>query len=197
MTVPKFLLWLDFETSSLPVHNDYSHVHILEVGAILTDMGLARFGGYHEVIQMTEPARAQLLLNDYIRNLHKESGLLADSVKSIVSVREAEDELLTLLQEAEIKPGEVSLAGSGVAAFDHNVIKEHMPRLAAYLTYFSYDIGTFHRMFKILYPHKDLINPSSSSFGANKLHRAWADVVAHYELAKEYMDAMTQHFEQS
>lgn len=183
----KALLWLDLETSSLPKGNDYSKVHILEVGAILTDLSLNKIEGYTEVVAMNDDIANSLRENDVVREMHKNSGLIQDSLQSEFTVQDIEGDLLSLLDDHDIDVQEVALAGSGVTAFDHPVIKEHMPLLAKALTYYSYDIGNFRRMFKTMAP-RDIVNPALNKHGGDKAHRAMADIEDHLLEAQYYRD---------
>ncbi len=183
------LLWIDLETTALPKGNDYSDVHILEVGAILTDLSLNKIEGYTEVVGMNQAIADSLRGNDYVRNMHKESGLIQDSIQSNITLADIEHELLGLLDDHNVEVGRVALAGSGVTAFDFNVIKEHMPTLAEALVYFSYDIGIFRRMWKSLAP-RDIVNPSLNKHGDEKVHRAMADIEDHLDEAKNYQAAI-------
>jgi len=186
----RHLLWCDLETSSLPKKNDYSGVHILEVGVILTDMSLNKLGGYSEVIKMTDEAADSLRKTPGVLEMHKSSGLLKDCVNATMTVPDVESEILALLDDNNVEVQAVALAGSGVTAFDHPVIKEHMPLLAEALTYFSYDIGSFRRMFKLVSGGTPIVNPSNHSYGPTKKHRAMEDIKAHLEEAEEYMEAV-------
>lgn len=185
----KYLLWIDLETTGLPKGNDYSGIHILEVGAILTDLNLNKMDGYTEVIGMTQEAAEAIRSNDIVREMHKTSGLLVESVESQFTLDEAEASLVDMLTEHGIKKGEVAIAGSGVTAYDFPIIKEKMPLLANMLTYYSYDIGIFRRMFKAVAP-RDVVDPGKHRYGDAKVHRAMSDIEDHLGEAKDYQTAL-------
>lgn len=178
------LLWCDLETTTLPVGNDYSGVHVLEVAFILTDFDLEPYEGYQESIKMTRAAADSLRANDYTKKMHTENGLIKDCIASTVTLAEAEAEVIRMIEEkTTFEPGEIMLAGSGIAAFDRPVIKHWMPKLDRWLAYYPFDIGVDRRVTKIL-AGKDVINIPNESYGDTKAHRAWADVQAHLEEAK-------------
>lgn len=180
------LLWVDLETTSLPVGNDFSGVHILEVAFILTDFDLKMYDGYYEAIKMTRPAADALKANDYTREMHTKNGLIKDCIASQVTLAEAEQNVLQMMREkTSFDKGEFLLAGSGSAAFDRPAIKEHMRELDSWLAYYPFDIGVDRRVTKIL-AGQDVINipADSAGFGDAKLHRAWNDVQAHIEEAR-------------
>lgn len=187
--IPKHLLWIDLETTALPEGNDYSKVFILEVGVILTDLNLNKLAGYQEVVKMTDEMSAALKDNPGVLELHRGTGLIKDSIESKYSVRDVQQEILELMDEFGAIPGEVAIAGSGVTAFDMPVLKEHMPGLASGLMFYSYDVGVFRRVFKALAP-RDIVNPTGFKYGANKVHRAFADIEDHLNEAKAYQEAL-------
>ncbi len=184
MKYAQCLLWCDLETTTLPIGNDYSGVHILEVAFIITDFDLKPYAGYHESIKMTKAAADSLRANDYTRKMHTENGLIKDCLASTTTLGMAEEEVISLIKEwTSFDKGEIMLAGSGNAAFDRPVIKEHMKELDSWLAYYPFDIGVDRRVGKIL-AGKDVINVPNESYGDAKLHRAWADVSAHLKEAE-------------
>jgi oligoribonuclease (3'-5' exoribonuclease) len=189
MTNPKYLAWVDIETTGLPNGNDFSNVGILEVALLVTDMALNRVVGYTEVLPMTAKLAEQLKGNDYVRKMHLTSGLLAESIslakaQSPITLAFVQGEMAQILAEHG-DPGHYMIAGSGVAAFDHPLLKFHMPFVASYFAYYPFDIGVMRRVSKIL-AGRDLVNPTVGSYGATKVHRAWQDVESHLAEALAY-----------
>ena len=195
MAYPQALFWTDFETTSLPDGNDFSGVHVLEAAVIITDFDLIPISGYKEVVAMTKAAAETLSHNDYVKNMHSKNGLIAASVAAARSgegktVHDVEGALLDLIRETTtFDKGEFMIAGSGVAAFDHPLIKYWMPKLNQFLAYYPFDIGVQRRTAKILAGNRDLVNPTPKSYQDGvKEHRAWEDVQAHIEEAKRWRD---------
>jgi len=195
MAYAQALFWTDFETTGLPKGNDFSGVHILEVAVIITNFDLQPLTGYKEVIAMTRTAAEAIKGNDYVKNMHTKNGLIAASVAAARSesphtTADVEGELLDLIREnTTFGKGEFMIAGSGVAAYDHPLIKEKMPRLAEYLAYYPLDIGIQRRMALILAGNRELVNPTPRSYqDGQKEHRAWEDVQAHIEEARRWME---------
>lgn len=182
MAYPKRLFWVDIETTGLPEGNNFDDVHLLEIAVIVTDFALNPEVGYTEVVRMTTDAADAIRRNDVVREMHKKSGLLRESIQGGLSMEEVENEILALLVEGE----DYIISGSGVATFDLQFIKAKMPRLAERLAYFPLDIGVLRRGAKILSGGKDVINPVQASFGDTKEHRALADVEAHMEEARRF-----------
>lgn len=189
MAFPLHLAWIDCETSGLPVGNDWSGVSVLEVALIVTDLNLTPLVGFTEVVAMTVKAAAEIRANPEVRQMHVDSGLLKDSVTAAKSaapqsVEMVESEMVKILSEIA-GPGEFIIAGSGVAAFDHPLIKGLMPEVAPFLAYYSLDIGIVRRAAKIL-SGRDLVYPNTSSYGTTKVHRALADIKAHLTEARSF-----------
>jgi oligoribonuclease (3'-5' exoribonuclease) len=189
---PSVLLWLDFETTALPPEgtNDYSDVHILEVAVIATDFDLKPYFGYHGVVQMNDEMKASLGRNPAVVEMHLKNGLLKESKESTDSLRMIESEIVGMLQNKTTQnKREFIIAGSGVAAFDHPLIKEKMPELASWLTYYPADIGVVRRMSKMLSGGKDVVTPVEESFADGvKAHRSLPDVKADIKLAGLFKD---------
>lgn len=190
-TYPKLLCWVDIETTGLPVANDFSGVEVLEMAVLVTDMDLNKLDGYTEVLPMTQAAAAALRANDYVRQMHLKSGLVAECIGQVkahpeITLRSVEDEIFAMLSERGA-PGEYMIAGSGVGAFDHPLIKEKLPKMAKYFAYFSFDVGVLRRTSKIL-AGRDVVNPTIGSYGDTKVHRAWQDVESHLAEAWAYRE---------
>ena len=191
------LLWCDFETTELPNGLDFSNVHILEVAAIVTDQDLELYGGFHEAIKLTKAGADSLRGNEVVKKMHTKNGLIKDAIASTVTVADAEQEILQLLSDkTAYDKGQFTLAGSGVTAFDHPLIKAKMPELASWLTYYSLDVGNFRRALSILGPNgHTFVQAPKTSYDQNvKTHRALEDVKAHIEEAKLYQKWLKSDF---
>lgn len=190
---PRFLFWTDLETTSLPVGTGFTDVHLLEIAVIITDFSLNKLGGYSEVIKLTPEAAESIRNNKFVREMHTKSGLLKESIQdATTTMAQAEREIVGLLNEFG-EPGDFVIAGSGVAAFDHPFIKDKMPDLNLFLVYYPFDIGIFRRVSKIL-SGRHLVPYNGASYGAEKVHRALADVQAHLLEAEQYRDVLAEAF---
>jgi oligoribonuclease (3'-5' exoribonuclease) len=192
MAYPQALFWIDVEAPGLPVKNDYSKIPPMEVGVIITDFDLQPIGGYEEVIKLnaTHVAALRDPANVGAVEMHKKNGLIKASRDAPAehTVEFVEAELIKLIKETTtFNKGEFMIAGSGVAAYDHPLLKEHMPELASYFAYYPFDIGIERRTSKIL-AGKAVVNYSPKSYGEEKLHRAMADVQAHLDEASQYRE---------
>lgn len=190
----KILMWVDLETDALPTAGDgivdFRNVNIMEIAVILTDhsLNILQRGGYTEAMKLTKAIFDNLKGNDFVRKMHNDSGLIQACSKSTVTLPEADEIIFEMLSgEFGASPGEVAIAGSGVAAFDHPLIKAQMPRTASMLAYYPYDYGIFRRLIQSLAGGM-VTNPHISSYGKDKVHRALNDIEAHLREAQKFRD---------
>lgn len=184
---PSALFWMDAETTSLPVGNDFSKVHILEFAFIVTDFDLKPYFGYESQLGITPEAKTALGENPVVLQMHLDSGLLKACKESTDTIESVEQDIINMLKtKSTQEKGEYMIAGSGVAAFDLQLIKDKMPELASWFAYFPFDIGVVRRAGRVLSHNRDLIPPQTASFGKDKAHRALADTKAHLEEAKQW-----------
>lgn len=192
----RFLVWIDLETDGLPTTGngivDYRNVNVLEFAAVLTDMDLnileGDLGGYTEVVKMNEAIAANLRATPALLEMHGKNGLIQESVQvATKTLEDIDTEIVQMLSETGAQPGEFVIAGSGVAAFDHPLIKAHMPKLAACLAYYPFDIGIQRRVSRKL-AGREIVNYAPNSYGDAKTHRAMDDAVAHLREAQSHRD---------
>jgi oligoribonuclease len=184
------MLWLDLESTGLDPQLD----PILEVGLILTDFDLNPIVGYSEVVEMTTQGAERVRANEVVKDMHKKNGLLADSIKKGAPLAQVEEEIIKLIKETTTaEPGEVLLSGSGVSHYDQRTIEAQMPKLHRWLAYYTADVGTFRRQARI-YAGKYITPFNPSSYGDEKLHRAYADAEAHLAEATQYRDLFRKVF---
>jgi oligoribonuclease len=184
------MAWIDLESTGLDPELD----PVLELGLILTDWDLNPIVGYSEVVEMTTHGAERIRGNEVVREMHRKNGLLADSIKNGAPLAQVEEEVIQLIREkTTAEPGEVLLAGSGVSHYDQRVIEKQMPKLFRWLAYYTADVGSFRRQAQI-YAGKYITPYNPSSYGDEKLHRAYADVEAHLEEAQQYRDLFRKTF---
>ena len=184
---PKQLLWIDLETSGLPEGTDFSGVHLMEFGMVVTDISLniEPCGGYTEIVKMSKEIADALRADEFVREMHRESGLIADCIKATATMEDIDREVDQMLSEVGYTKGEIAIAGSGIAMFDFPFIKTKMPLLASWLAYYPYDFGVFRRLLSSL-AGGYVINPQLESYGQSKVHRAMNDATAHLREAQAY-----------
>lgn len=196
MVKPKYpvaLLWTDLETDRLipdPVDQviDLHPLNIMEVGFIVTDFELRPISGYSEALKMTPEIAQGLRENPDVLEMHRENGLIQACIESPHTLADVEQEVVAMIQEIDgIEPGNLQIAGSGVARFDQTIIQAKMPELARFLHYAPYDVGVLRRTSKTM-ARQDVVNIPRSYRDGQKAHRAYADAEAHLEEAQRFQE---------
>jgi oligoribonuclease len=188
---PQRLAWIDIETTGLDLVQD----QILEIALVVTDFALNKESGYSEVIKLTQEGLNRLKGGDsVVVKMHQANGLLKESRAAEFTLADVEAELIKILKETTLDKGEFMIAGSGVAAYDHPLLKQQMPEFASWLAYYPFDVGVLRRTTKIL-TGKDIVNPTPGSYQDGvKVHRAMSDVLAHIEEAEKYQERFQAAF---
>lgn len=195
-TSPFILLWCDLETTGLEVVTGSKEDQILEGAFLTTDFDLRKYAGFSEVVKLKKSGLERIRGNEYVLDMHKRNGLLKETAKadSNMTVRALEEQAIELIKTSTTaEKKEVRLAGSGIAHFDAEIIRELMPELWSWLDYSLVDIGIFRRMSK-MFAKRDIVNPTDASYGDKKLHRAWEDVLGHIEEANKYKELFRETF---
>lgn len=160
------LVWVDLEMTGL----DLSRHVIVEVAALVTDADLNILGeGVDLVVHATEEELAQM--DDFVTNMHNESGLTAQIRESTVTMAEAEDAVLELIAEHCSPEHPAPLAGNSIAT-DRAFIREQMPRLDAALHYRMVDVSSVKELARRWFPKAYYNQPAKGM-----AHRALADIV--------------------
>ncbi|WP_420868697.1 oligoribonuclease [Corynebacterium imitans] len=160
------IVWIDLEMTGL---DPKRHV-IVEVAALVTD---AELNILDEGLDIVVGASAAELaeMDDFVTKMHTDNGLLDEIKASAVSVREAEDAVLELLEKHCDPAHPAPLAGNSIAT-DRAFIREHMPRLDAALHYRMIDVSTVKELTRRWFPRAYFNQPDKGM-----AHRALADIV--------------------
>ena len=160
------IVWVDLEMTGL----DTSRHVIVEVAALVTDAQLEILDeGLDLVIHATEDELAEM--DDFVLNMHTENGLLDEIRSSSVSIKEAEDAVLALIEKHCDPDHPAPLAGNSIAT-DRSFIREQMPRLDAALHYRMIDVSTVKELSRRWFPRAYYNQPEKGL-----AHRALADIV--------------------
>lgn len=179
-------IWVDIETAGL----DHTEDHLLEIGAVATLADLEPMSTFHAI---TGPPAGWLRddpdswpLDDVVADMHTESGLLADVAAQPLGAPD-EDDLVDafLLWTARLRnitsPDTMTIAGSGVAAFDVPWLKARSdPHTDWPFNYRMLDLSPVRQLLHLagINTHLD------ASSGAGKHHRALDDAQAHLAEAR-------------
>lgn len=160
------IVWIDLEMTGLDIHE---HT-IVEVAALITDADLNVLGeGVDVVVHASEEELGRM--NEFVTNMHKSSGLLAEIRKSTVTLKEAEDAVLELIAKHCDSEHPAPLAGNSIGT-DRGFIREYMPRLDEALHYRMIDVSTVKELARRWAPRVYYHQPEK-----DMSHRALADIV--------------------
>jgi len=129
------LVWLDLEMTGL----DPFHDRILEIATIVTDDQLEILAK-GPVIAIQQPEHVLAAMDDWNRQHHGGSGLLARVRTSDYDEQRAEDETLAFL-ERHVSAKQSPLCGNSICQ-DRRFLARCMPRLEAYFHYRNLDVST-------------------------------------------------------
>ena len=160
------IVWVDLEMTGL----DPSRHVIVEVAALVTDAELNIIDeGVDLVVHATDAELAEM--DDFVTQMHSDNGLLDDIKASTVSLAEAEDAVLGLVEKHCDPAHPAPLAGNSIAT-DRAFIKAQMPRLDAALHYRMIDVSTVKELSRRWFPKAYFNQPQKGM-----AHRALADIV--------------------
>lgn len=160
------LVWIDLEMTGLDVHR---HV-IVEIAALITDADLNILGeGVDLVVHATEAELAEM--DDFVTNMHNENGLADKIRESTVTMAQAEQAVIDLINEHCDPAHPAPLAGNSIAT-DRAFLREQMPKLDAAMHYRMIDVSSIKELARRWYPKVYYNQPPKGM-----AHRALADIV--------------------
>jgi oligoribonuclease len=171
------LLWLDLETTGV---NELAGDEIIEVGCILTTESLVTLGEFNAVVRPSTKAKARLVANQIVFDMHTINGLL-DELNYGNAIEDVEQRLIHWLSDLKV-PHPLTLAGSGVSHFDSRFISAQIPYLHRRLNRFVIDIGIVRRA------HRMWTGNTVSDINNSKTHRTLDDVRCHLTEARAYAE---------
>ncbi|CAD8195068.1 unnamed protein product [Paramecium octaurelia] len=174
-TLKHALFWLDMEMTGLNVFQD----QILECACVLTDFKLETIiKGPHLVIHADDEVLKGM--DQWCMTTHKASGLYEESLKSTLTVQQAEEQILNFLNQNNIPPKVLPLAGNSVY-MDRLFVMKNMPKLDQFLHYRIVDVSSVQLLCKRLNPYVCNHQPQK------KLnHRALDDILESIEELRYY-----------
>jgi oligoribonuclease len=137
------LIWVDCEMTGLNIDKDL----IMEIAVIVTegDDTLSEVCRSESLIIQTEKTLLDSM-DEWCTQHHGDSGLTEACVKSKLTMKAAEVEILTLL-EKHTQKGKCPLAGNSVGQ-DRRFLDKCMPDLAEHLHYRTVDVSTVKELCK-------------------------------------------------
>jgi oligoribonuclease len=140
MTRHKRCFFLDLETTGL----DENTCFILEIGAKITDTDYRVLDEFNIIVHQS---RSRLhSMNSWCKKQHSKSGLIKESKGSMMSLSEAQQDLLKWMAKHYLKK-DVILYGNSIH-FDRKFIKKYLPLVEKRLSYRMVDITSFKIVFE-------------------------------------------------
>jgi len=145
MQSDRHLVWMDLEMTGLDPDRDT----ILEIATLVTDERLALVAE-GPVLVIHQPEHTLAALDDWNREHHTASGLVARVRTSTLTMDAAEAETLAFV--TSFCPERTSpLCGNSIHQ-DRRFLTRYMPRLEAYLHYRNIDVSTVKELVRRWYP---------------------------------------------
>lgn len=172
---PTHLIWLDMEMTGLNPDGD----RIIEVAMIITDSQL-NVVAESPVLAVHQPDSVLDAMDDWNKNTHGKSGLVARVKASVVSEAQAEQQLLGFLQQ-HVPAGKSPMCGNTICQ-DRRFMARWMPQLEAYFHYRNLDVSTLKELCKRWRPDiaKGVVKKGK--------HEALADIVESIEELRYYRE---------
>ncbi|MCU1513240.1 MAG: oligoribonuclease [Microbacteriaceae bacterium] len=159
------LVWIDCEMTGLDVAID----ELVEVAVVITDFDLNLIDPGFDIV--IKPDKAALEnMNDFVRNMHTESGLI-ELIPDGVSLADAEYAVIEYILKFVPNEQQAPLAGNTIGT-DRTFLAKYMPRVDQHLHYRSIDVSSIKELSRRWFP-RIYFNAPSKDGG----HRALADIL--------------------
>lgn len=141
----KNLVWIDLEMTGL----DVTTCKIIEIAALITDSELNIIAEGPELV-IHQPKEIMDAMDEWNTTHHGNSGLTKAVLESNLSLKEAEQQILTFIK-THCKENTAPLCGNSVWQ-DRRFLDVHMPTLEAYLHYRIIDVSSIKEVVRRWYP---------------------------------------------
>jgi oligoribonuclease len=159
------LVWIDCEMTGLNVELDC----LVEIAVVITNSELEILDeGLNIVIKPRPESWANM--NDFVRNMHTESGLIND-VESGLDLADAEQLILDYVKQYVPEARQSPLAGNSIGT-DRMFLNRYMPALDQHLHYRNIDVSSIKELTRRWYPRAYFQLPKKQGG-----HRALADIL--------------------
>jgi oligoribonuclease len=172
------IVWIDCEMTGLSLERDA----LVEVAALVTDFELNQLGDGVDLV-IAPPPEALEQMDDFVRQMHTTSGLLAE-LEAGTTVEDAQAQVLAYVREWVPEPRKAPLGGNTVAT-DRGFLARDMPELEAHLHYRIIDVSSIKELSRRWYPRAYFNSPTKSGG-----HRALADIRESIAELRYYREAV-------
>ena len=172
------LVWIDCEMTGLDLEADA----LIEVAALVTDFDLNVLGDGVDLV-VGPPAAALEQMDDFVRDMHANSGLL-DELAGGITLADAEEQVLAYVREhcAERQP---PAAGRQHRRHRPDVPRARHAELEAFLHYRIVDVSSIKELSRRWFPRAYYKAPAKRGN-----HRALADIQESIEELRYYREAV-------
>jgi oligoribonuclease len=159
------LVWIDCEMTGLNPESDC----LVEIAVVITNSELEILDeGLNVVIKPRADSWANM--NDFVRNMHTESGLI-DDVEAGLELADAEQLILDYVKRFVPEARQAPLAGNTIGT-DRMFLNRYMPELDQHLHYRNIDVSSIKELTRRWYPRAYFQLPKKEGG-----HRALADIL--------------------
>ena len=159
------LVWIDCEMTGLNPDADC----LVEVAVVITNSELEILDAGLDVV-IKPRADSWANMNDFVRNMHTESGLI-NEVENGLDLADAEQVILEYIKRFVPNAKEAPLAGNTIGT-DRMFINKYMPNLDQHLHYRNIDVSSIKELTRRWYPRVYFQMPKKDGG-----HRALADIL--------------------
>ncbi|GAA4598413.1 oligoribonuclease [Actinoplanes octamycinicus] len=159
------LVWIDCEMTGLDLGKD----KLIEVAALVTDPDLNVLGEGVDLVIHADDAALDAM-PPVVRDMHAKSGLTEEVRRSVLTMAEAEEQILAYVKEHVPNPRTAPLCGNSIAT-DRGFLARDMPALDAHLHYRMIDVSSIKELCRRWYPRVYFGQPAKGLS-----HRALADI---------------------
>ena len=172
------LVWIDCEMTGLDPEKDC----LVEVAVVITNSELEILESGLDVVIKPRP-ESWAKMNDFVRNMHTESGLIKE-VENGVSLEAAEEIILDYIKKFVPNEKEAPLAGNTIGT-DRMFLNKYMPNLDQYLHYRNIDVSSIKELTRRWYPRVYFQLPKKAGG-----HRALADILESIQELRYYRETV-------
>jgi len=163
--VPGALVWVDCEMTGLDLTKDV----MIEIAALVTDGDLNVLGdGVDLVIHAPDELLDGML--PVVAEMHASSGLTDEVRASVVTIDQAQAQVLDYIRAFAPQPGTAPLCGNSIGT-DRGFIARDMPELDSFLHYRMIDVSSVKELARRWYPRVYFGQPAKGL-----ANRALADI---------------------
>jgi oligoribonuclease len=142
---------------------------LIEVAALVTDPELNVLGNGVDLVIHADDAALDAM-PPVVRDMHAKSGLTDEVRRSVITMTEAEEQILAYVRDHVPNPRTAPLCGNSIAT-DRGFLARDMPALDSFLHYRMIDVSSIKELCRRWYPRVYFGQPAKGL-----AHRALADI---------------------